>query len=562
MSAWRSLAPEAPARGALLPLSPAPPEHPAVRRLSTRVLSPTVFLAVFGTLWLFSARRVVLINDEGIYLDAAARMLSGQAPYRDFFALTGPECFLLHSLVFRWMGISLATGRFLVIFDIAVLAAGIFGFIDHFRKRALAVFVASLFVVSVASNVSMVTANHRWDSSAHGLIALALVFYLDRTWRGVAGRGNRRRSTIAFLAGAMAASAACITPPVALVGLALMGWLACHRETRLFAGPFIAGSAATCAVMSLWLAWHGALVPMATHLLWSAAHYSGANRILFGGIIGGYAALFDGVRGLDILLRTALTLWVALPAILAIVVFLWWPVRLLGRQDAPDTRRGVGLLLLAAGAFVCSCYPRMDVGHLTYASPLFWVLAALLGAGLKSRRARLGTVSVLAAVAAMFVAYAAGHFLKETTAETRVGRVRGTSEDLRLVRALDRYIPGDQTLFVFPYTPIFYFLTRATNPTSYSFLQPGMMSPEDEALALGQLRAQPPAYIIYSNVRPEEYLRIWPSSDPSRLRMRRIEAFIASEYATIARCRGTSLGFDIKVQRGEKPPVPPPSALD
>jgi hypothetical protein len=104
------------------------------------------------------------------------------------------------------------------------------------------------------------------------------------------------------------------------------------------------------------------------------------------------------------------------------------------------------------------------------------------------------------------------------------------SDELTLVTKLPQYIQPGESLFVFPYLPIVYFLTGGRNPTRYSYLQPGMMTKEDEEIALAELLANPPRWVLYSDVPKEAYLRIWPNSDPTRLRMPSIEEFIRSRY--------------------------------
>ena len=82
-----------------------------------------VFLAAAGLLWWLAGQRLVWINDEGIYLDGARRILAGQMPYRDFFVLTGPGTFWNVAVFFKLFGVSLASARALLIFDVALIAA-------------------------------------------------------------------------------------------------------------------------------------------------------------------------------------------------------------------------------------------------------------------------------------------------------------------------------------------------------------------------------------------------------------------------------------------------------
>ena len=92
--------------------------------------------------------------------------------------------------------------------------------------------------------------------------------------------------------------------------------------------------------------------------------------------------------------------------------------------------------------------------------------------------------------------------------------------------------PGN-SLFVFPYFPTIYFLTKGVNPTRFSYLQPGLMTDGDEAAALQELTANPPEWVLYDDVPPELYLKHWPSSDPKRLRLNSIEQFLSVNYLVV-----------------------------
>jgi len=77
---------------------------------------------------------------------------------------------------------------------------------------------------------------------------------------------------------------------------------------------------------------------------------------------------------------------------------------------------------------------------------------------------------------------------------------------------------------------------RATfNPTHFSYLQPELMTLDDEAAALRELQAHPPRWVFYNDAPPEAYLKHWPSSDPSRLRLNSIERFLSSNYRSVER---------------------------
>jgi hypothetical protein len=117
--------------------------------------------------------------------------------------------------------------------------------------------------------------------------------------------------------------------------------------------------------------------------------------------------------------------------------------------------------------------------------------------------------------------------------ETPAGVIRVAPEDRNLLdMILNRVHPGE-SLFVFPYFATIYFLTHGVNPTHFSYLQPGLMTDDDEAAALKELQARPPQWVLYEDIPPEIYLKHWPSGDPKRLRMNSIEQFFKKNYRTV-----------------------------
>src|SRR6185503_8585811 len=106
-----------------------------------------VFLCVFAYLaWLAASRLVLVLNDEGIYLDGGLRILHGQIPYKDFFSLTGPGTFVLEALSLRVFGTTLMAGRMPVVWDIAILAACLFWLVSKLSNSITAAFASFTFL--------------------------------------------------------------------------------------------------------------------------------------------------------------------------------------------------------------------------------------------------------------------------------------------------------------------------------------------------------------------------------------------------------------------------------
>ena len=481
--------------------------------------------ATAAFLWWIAGSRFLVIPDEGIYLDGALRMIRGEAPYRDFFVLTGPGTYWIQYSSLRFFGIQIWATRIPVIVDVALLATFIYWLTARLSGRVTALAAAVLYLALQANYFTALQANHRWDSSMLALASLVLVFEAL----------SKPAPLTLFLAGFLSAAAAWATPTMGIVPATVLLWLAWHGQRRSTLPAFSAGALLCLAAGALWLFHDGALMAMIEHFRWSAANYSSANRTPYGWAVGGYANILLGAGISESIARLVVLAFVTLPATLPPICLIGWSMRLRTRREKRrGFRQEIVFLTLCSTALLASTFPRPDLTHLMYVAPIFYVLGASLLASLVSGRWTLLVLSLLCMAAASFLSVAVSLRLQEQDMDTIAGKIHGNRADLQLVEMVtSRVRPGD-TLFVFPYAPIFYFLTDAHNPTRYSFLQPGMFTREDEGAALESLTACPPRWVLYFNATPETYLRTWPSSDPRRLRMPSIEDFIRRNYRMVA----------------------------
>ncbi len=165
-----------------------------------------------------------------------------------------------------------------------------------------------------------------------------------------------------------------------------------------------------------------------------------------------------------------------------------------------------------------------------FASPIYYALGVSLIALSFSGALRTTLALAFLLPGGTWAGYACLARLNEQSIPTRTGDASMNPDEARWLRTLETHVQRGDSLFVFPYLPVFYFALDGRNPTRYCFLQPGMSAAKDEANVLADLRRDPPQWVIYMSVKPEDYLRIWPSSDRSRLRMDSIERFIAEGY--------------------------------
>jgi len=501
------------------------------------LLAATVFVVAGAAVWWLWANRFFLSLDEGIYLAGAERILHGQVPYRDFFVLTGPGTFWIQAGILGLLGSTLRHARLSLVFDLAILTALVFWLTARLTGRIFALVAAATFFALETRPLFRMYVNHRWDSSAFGLLAVALAF---------AGTENPRALT--FLAAGVAAAVAAWITPSLLVLLVLLGvWLIMVRELRRQSLPYLVGITSFSLLAGGLLLFQGALLPMFRDLLWTSAHYPAANAVPYGyGALaaGGLRTILAGANASALIARATGFLSVLLPVVLPLAVYAGWLARRLRRKQMDQPEKLATLLMLASFGFVISTYPRWSADQLLFIVPIFYVLAGYLLSRILTRRfLRIASAGLVLALAIASLSYSVLHIFSEPVIETRVGPLRaGTSDQAIIKLASSRVRPGD-SLFVYPYLPMVYFLTGGQNPTPYSFLQPGMMRTPDYDATLSALRAHPPQWVFYFGFSLATYHSIWPAADPRALGLTPVDHFILSNYHPVGFLTGNGTHF-------------------
>ena len=446
--------------------------------------------------------------DEGIYLEGGHRVATGQVPYRDFFAFTGPLIYLVQAALEHLLGRDLAMLRWSLAFSLGILAASVFAIVETYTNNRAAGAAAAIFCLAIfLSAPNRLVINHRWLSAALFAAALAVAVHaLDRP-------------RLHLATGLLAALAAWTTPSFAP---ALLLLVLTTRSLWLLAGAGLASLP-----LLAWLLQSSALAPLLERLLWASRQYAAANSVPF--------AYYPGSVPLSL---NALRPFVAVAVILAgLLAAVFESLRTRDRRD----------LLLAAGVFGClvTAYPRWDVLQLPY------VLAPALAAAVICAHRRLPVPALHAALllAMLWSAYQGIRFWSYrdalTAFPTRAGYLLGESAHALALEALEKHVPPGSALFVFPYLPTFGYLLDTRNPTSFSYLQPGMMSAADEAQALRELSARPPRFVLRQYFPDDQVLLTWPNSDRARLSLASIRGFLDSHYRFVEHVESRHFALDL-----------------
>jgi 4-amino-4-deoxy-L-arabinose transferase-like glycosyltransferase len=492
-----------------------------------------IFLAVATLLVAVHGNRVVATNDEGILLDAAQRVAAGQRPYVDFWAYMSPGSYWLQGAVFRLFGVSLLTGRLIVILDFSLQCALIFWLATRLAPLGTAFAVTFAYLGFQIADPTLLTAQHRWDSSTFALVGVAIACSTTSRYGWIAS-------------GAVLAAAAWCTPTVGLVLLMVALWLLFQPDRRLALIPLLAGAAVVFAGGTGWLAEKGCLAPLIHQMLWLRQNYI-VNAMPYGAIIGGYRALFHGLSGaLDLGIRVLLVGCVALPAILPPLALLAWAT-LLWRKKVPDQQRPIiVLLLLAMGAIVLALSPRPDVMHLAFVSALPYLLAGAALSRLIPVRARVPLAVFTVLMSTIFASNSFNTLRTTSRVASPVGNLRVDNAQQSGLRHLLATVRPGEPLFVYPYMPMHYFLTQAHNPTDFSFFSPGMATKREASAALTELQARPPEWVLFMKISREEYLRVVPSGASAEWRYEELENWLEQNYSPVEKSGVVVYGYQLR----------------
>src|ERR1017187_5634423 len=496
-----------------------------MRRRQRILLGIAVFAIGFACVWWIAGDLFSLGVDEGIYLEGGRRVAAGQVVYRDFFDLTGPLTFWVEGGLARWGGTDIPLLRLPMLLDVAFLAWAVYWLAAQFENQWFAAGLSLVFL-AFESRLHLLVVKHRWDSAALATAAVLAAVAAHRS-------GSRK---LWLLSGALAAAAAWATPSVGWAAAPLFVWAVWPNLARALC--WLAGGAAVTAAAAGYLAGTHALGPMVEAMRWTAANYTQANAVPYGGLSFASSAARAASNGLwQQAARLAASAFESLSAVLPVAALAGWARRLSRRREAAETRAIVPLLAVTL-ALVVSAWPRWSSMQLLFVAAVPFTLCGILLHRSKDARRRPAiyyAAFLLAAISGLQKTAAAFDYIGFST---RAGFLRGTPEDAEFLEPFERRIQPGDSLFVFPYLPALYPLLDAHNPTRYLYLQPGMMTAGDERQAIAEVEAGRPRWVVLADIPRETILAAWPRSDPSRIPMEAMYLYLRTHYREVEQVNG------------------------
>jgi hypothetical protein len=510
---------------------------PASRWLETSVPF-LIFVICLAYLCLF-LRYSTLEPDEGIVLQGAERILHGEVPYRDFFSFYTPGSFYFIALLFRIFGDSFAVARLSIAFSGAACSVVTYLLARRVCSRTTALLVAALATTAGAAFRFLVL--HNPLSTMLCCLAIYLALKFIETKKSTSAFASASFASLCFLFEQSKGTGLCAGLIIGFLLVQFAAKVSLIRKRTLLA--LFAGFLWPMLITLAHFATHHATRVMLQSWVWPLQHYTQANHVPYG-----FQNWSDESRDTifyagPIWLRLIKTLLVSpdllitvLPLI-GIVVTICWIVRAYGRADTlKDSAYYIFLGSVFSGLLASVVLVRPDILHFVYLAPLWYVILSwVLGATTKNRLLTASRPYLFGYVAVAFGLLGIALLLNANGSSNRIPTGRGdlrTGEKETVLPYLIAHNSGQQ-LLVYPYLPLYNYLTETRSPSRYDFFQPGMNTPEQAQEIIGSLKSRG-VPVLFEPWFSEKFANSWPGTRLGAIANDPVADHIARNYRVCA----------------------------
>lgn len=504
------------------------------RPLGNSVRSDRLNLIYFTGLaaaYLLPFMRILLpSSNEGTLIVGAVRILHGEVFARDFFEVMGPGTFYILALLFKVFGATFLVTRIWLFFT--SMGTGLCLYFISRRVCPRHAQLPSIVLAGTYFGMQWPSISHHVDGDFFALITVVTLL----AWQ------DQQKSILLYMAGVLAGTTGCVHQSKGLfLVLAIGTWICLKglsgRSSYGSLGRFVIGamSIPLIAILYFWKldALHSLIY---VNFTWPATHYGAVNRVPYAfGLMEQYWQHWAVIPGLN-------GSWTVVVASILIVPFMFIAVTpgvvvvgTLRQFRSPDP--AVLLCALGGTAMWLSELHRMDIYHLVFGCPLLLVVCIRTLGNIQLQPAEVG-LQILGVCTVTLMAVNLFQVAVATSAQTKVGRVGLLKPDPVLTFMQTKLQTGD-TVFFYPYCPIYYFLTGAKNPSRYSILVYGYNTPDEFADAVQSLERQRTEYVVWdSNFETRTFSAVFPKTTLPHQDQQVMEAYLKSKYIQIADVSG------------------------
>jgi hypothetical protein len=452
------------------------------------------------------------IADEGVLLHGAERILRGNILYTDFFEILPPGGFVLTAAWLKVAGISIWSARSLAI--LIILGISCFTYLGCRQASQNAPLSALLAIGWVLmSQGSWTQVNHHYFTTLFSMVAAWAAFCTIND--------TRRRSRWPIIAGTAAGTAAMMSPTRGALAI-LAAVVAFIRPWQQLAAYAVAGVLVPLALL-IYVFWHHALAAAIYDIIvFPAIQYGPIQTIPFG--------TFADAQDFPLVYLLPFTAFLTL-----LVCLRYWRTFIYDR------------LLRSCVAFALAsflgCFPRPDIVHIAFTTPLALPLFALCGTRLTERWHRAFRYAAAGVLIGLFAATGIPFGLR--VQEALHGDATQSPEgNLRLVdqpalpEMLTRLsaLPATDGYFFYPYMPMLPFLSAREHISRYDIFIPGYTLPSQyQDACISVMRHASWLVIDRKRTDPKFLKRLYPAMpDTPPREMREFERILDSNFELVA----------------------------
>ena len=498
-----------------------------------------IAIFLFCVAYLFAFRRYSSLEpDEGIVLAGAERVLRGEVPYRDFFSFYTPGSFYLVALLFRVFGDSLTVARTSLAVTGASCSVITYVLARRVCPRGIALFAAVLTTITGVAYRFLVL--HNWYSTLLCCLALYAAVKLIDSRKSVWAFATGSLATLTILFEQSKGVGLCLGLTAGCLTLHVMRRAQLFRRSQSLALTF--GFLWPFILTFAYFGYHRTLGVMLQDWLWPLRHYTQANHVLYGWQNWSEQArdtiFYTGPVWLRIFKVLAVSPGFLIPIfpLFGVGVFAFTVFQV--RTQKVVTREINYYILMGAalsGLLISVAIVRADIIHFIYLVPLWYVvLAWMLGAPEHQSTALItARPYFIAYIAITFGLMAFAILLAATGAQNRVQTRRGiitTSAKDTAVEYVQAHVPVGQEVLVYPYLPLYNYLTATRSPLRYDYFQPGMNTREQAQAIVTSLRSHEARAVLFEPEFAEKFANSWPGTPLTAIADDPVADYIVRNY--------------------------------
>jgi hypothetical protein len=277
------------------------------------------------------------------------------------------------------------------------------------------------------------------------------------------------------------------------------------------------------------------------NFVWPSRHYGGVNDVLYAqGIISTYWDPYITMKNafswpfdlaaiaVAAILIAPFLFVAALPALMPLSAL--WAI-LPGRNKWRTVTPEIVLYGLCGSALWLSEIHRTDIIHIVFGSPLLIVLCIYF---LDVNRSRFSgyALQLLAITAVWLATFNLIGVLAAHSVTTRVGSVAVFKDD-PVLAFINTHVTAGEEMFVYPYHPMYYFLSATTNPTRYSILTYNYNTSAEFREIVDVLERRRVRYVVWDTDFEARTADVFPGSHPKSPSDRIVEPYLESHYRLV-----------------------------